>query len=129
MATGEFTATEVSISDPVEGFTVRSWDGPAYKPILDFGTWRIAGLNHAERFSEAARVRKSRHLTTDEAFILLEGEATLYVGDDLTPVKMEKNKVYDVKAGTWHQIATVPGARVLIVENADSSQTDVEPTR
>ena len=93
MATGEFTATEVSISDPVKGLTVRSWDGPAYKPILDFGTWRIAGLNHAERFSESARVKKSRHLTTDEAFILIEGEATLYVGDDLTPVKMKKNKV------------------------------------
>ena len=108
----EFTATEISVSDPIEGFTVRSWDGPAYKPILDFGTWRIAGLNHAERFSEAARVKKSRHL-----------------GDDLAPVKMERNKVYDVKAGTWHQIATVPGTRVLIVENADSSQTDIEPTR
>jgi len=124
----EFTATEVSSHDPVEGFSVRSWDGPAYKPILDFGTWRIAGLNHAERFSEAGRVKKSRHLTTDEAFILLEGEATLYVGEDLTPVKMEKNKVYDVKAGTWHQIATTPGTRVLIVEDIDSSKTDVVPT-
>jgi len=110
---------EISIDDSVAGLSVRGWDGAGYKPVVQFGAWCFAELNHAEKFRAENLKRHERHLKTDETFVLVEGEATLLIGKELKPVKMEKFRFYNVKAGTWHQINTIPGTRVLIVENAD----------
>ena len=110
---------DIKVDERVEGLSVRSWDGPGYKPVVRFGAWRFAELNHAERFAAENLSYRERHLKTDETFVLVEGEATLLIGEALTPVRMERGKFYNVKAGVWHQINTVPGTRVLIVENDD----------
>ena len=109
---------QVMSDDSVEGLSVRRWDGPGYKPVVRFGSWCFAELNHADMF--ATVTWRERHNRTDETFVLIEGRATLLVGEDLKPVEMERNRFYNVMAGTWHQIKTEPGARVLIVENADA---------
>ena len=111
--------------DSIEGLSVGTWDGPGYKPVVRFGSWCFAELNHAEKFKAENLSYRERHNTTDEAFVLIEGEATLLIGEKMTPVKMERNRIYNVKAGTWHQINTVPGTRVLIVENGDTSDSDI----
>lgn len=110
---------DLEVDERIEGLSVRSWDGPGYKPVVRFGAWCFAELNHAEKFAAENLSYRERHLKTDETFVLVEGEATLLVGKELTPVRMERGKFYNVKAGTWHQINTVPGTRVLIVENDD----------
>ena len=43
---------------------------------VKFNTWRIGFIKYAERFSMVEYLE--RHLETDEAFILLDGEATLH---------------------------------------------------
>lgn len=110
---------EITTDDSIAGLSVRGWDGAGYKPVVKFGAWCFAELNHAEKFKAENLSYRERHLKTDETFVLVEGEATLLIGEALTPVRMEKFRFYNVKAGTWHQINTVPGTRVLIVENAD----------
>ena len=110
---------DIEKDDGIDGLSVRSWDGPGYKPVVRFGAWCFAELNHAEKFAAENLSYRERHLETDEVFVLVEGEATLLIGEALTPVRMERGKFYNVKAGTWHQINTVPGTRVLIVENDD----------
>ncbi len=112
-------AVEVEIDDSIAGVSVRAWDGAGYKPVVKFGRWRFAELNHAEKFRPENLAYRERHLKTDETFVLVEGEATLLIGESLRRVPMVKFRFYNVKAGTWHQIQTAPGTRVLIVENDD----------
>ena len=97
-----------------------------YKTVLKFEHWRVAYLNYGDKFSTDSLVRIERHMLSDEAFILLEGEATLVTGTDLLRTKMETHKVYNVPKGEWHHILTTPGTRVLIVENSDTCADNTE---
>ncbi len=108
----------------MEGMEILSWGGEQYKPLMVYGAWRVAMLNHGMKFVKATYLE--RHLKTDEVFVLLEGAATLIIGEEMTRVPMEKCKVYNVKAGQWHQIETVPGTRCLIVENDDTGKDNSE---
>lgn len=119
MKTFDMEQKDISIDDSVPGLSVRGWDGAGYRPVVQFGAWCFAELNHAEKFKPENLSYLEQHPNTDETFVLVDGEATLLVGEAMTPVKMEKFRFYNVKAGVWHQIITGPGARVLIVENAD----------
>lgn len=92
-------------------------NGADYDPTMHFGTWRVALLNYAERFDEKNFNMVERHFETDEVFVLLWGEGTLVVGEELDRVVMETGKIYNVKAGVWHQILVSRDAKVLIVEN------------
>jgi len=56
----------------------------------------------------------------------LKGEATLYIGENRTPVKMEPNKLFNVTAGTWHNIVCSEDASVLIAENSDTDKSNTE---
>ena len=104
----------------MDGLEIFSWDGEHYKTLVSYGAWRVAMLNHGVKFVKATYLE--RHLKTDEVFVLLEGEATLIIGAEMARVPMEKYKAYNVKAGQWHQIETVPGTRCLIVENASTGK-------
>ena len=102
----------------VNGLDIIAFEGCHYKRGIEYGEWCVAFLNHGERFADPKYVE--RHNNTDEVFVLLAGEATLLIGEARQRVKMEQGKFYNVRKGTWHQIITTPGARCLIVENADT---------
>ena len=70
--------------------------------------------------------RIERHIETDEVFVLLEGEATLIIGKELTKIPMCRHKVYNVPKAVWHHITVNEGARVLIVENQDTCRENTE---
>ena len=93
---------------------------------VTYGNWRVAFLNHGDVFAKPTYLE--RHLETDEAFVLLEGAATLLIGADRREAVMERNRVYNVRKGVWHQIVTVPGTRCLVIENADTSLENSERT-
>lgn len=111
-------------ADGIEGLEVQTYDGDFFRPLVVFDAWRIAALNHGPHF-ECLR-RLERHLQTDESFVLLAGEATLHIGEDAKAVPMSIGAVYNVRKGTWHTIVTRPGARCLVVENADTSRDNTE---
>ena len=110
----------------MDGLDILEYAGENYSRVVSGAKWTVAALNYAERFDERNIVDLERHILTDESFVLLAGEATLLVGEKAERVKMEPLKVYNVRAGAWHNIFVSPDARVLVVENADTSKDNTE---
>ena len=80
---------------------VYAYADEGFKALVNFGGWRVAVINYAERFDEANFERLERHLETDEVFILLDGRATLIVGAECERIPMEKGKIYNIKKLGW----------------------------
>ena len=108
----------------MEGLDIIDYTGPGYEPAMVFESWRVAFLNYESRFDEVTMIE--RHMVTDEVFMLLEGEATLFIGLENTPVVMEKHKIYNVKKGVWHNIKVSKDAKVFIVENDNTTYDNSE---
>ena len=96
--------------------------GQDFASVLTFENWKIGLLRYSERFSKFDRLE--RHLLTDEAFILLDGSATLY--SETEKVEMEKCVVYNFKKGEWHHITVSKDATVMVVENSNTSSENTE---
>ena len=109
-----------------EDLEVLSLDAAGYRRVMSFGQWRVAVLGHSDFFAEENCVRLERHLETDEAFVLLDGEASLVVGEAAERVPLEKGRLYNVRKGGWHAVITCPGARLLVVENASTDASNSE---
>ena len=105
---------------------ILDYMGDGYSPIMHFDEWRVAILRYAERFDRQSPIRLERHLLTDEVFVLLEGSATLFIGESMEEYPMESHKIYNVKQGVWHRIVTSEDAKVLIVENHNTSKDNSE---
>ena len=99
---------------------------PGYDPTFISDGWQAAFLNYAPAEALESIVKLDIHHLTDEVFVLLKGEATLYIGLERTPVKMEPCKLYNCTVGTWHNIVVSPDASVLIAENSDTDKTNTE---
>ena len=67
-----------------------------------------------------------RHLLTDEVFVLLSGEARLVIGCDLSKTEMRIGNIYNVKKGVYHALLMEKDAKVLIVENHNTSRDNTE---
>lgn len=106
--------------------------GPGYKPLVYFENWRVAILNFdPEKFTREKVPYLERHNETDEVFVLLAGQCTLYIGDGegseagcIETLKMEPNRLYNVKKGVWHNLSGSEDMVLLIVENADTSKSN-----
>lgn len=48
----------------IEGLEVSAYDGPNYKTLTSFGSWRVAMLNHGDKFEAEHPARLERHLET-----------------------------------------------------------------
>ena len=110
----------------MNGLDIIEYGGKDYKRLVNGAKWTLATLNYAARFDEANFAQLERHNQTDEAFVLLSGEATLLVGAEVARVRMEPLKYYNVRAGVWHHIFVTPGTRVLVAENADTSLANTD---
>ncbi|MBO2515905.1 MAG: hypothetical protein CW338_01325 [Clostridiales bacterium] len=108
---------------PVE---VTGFQGEDFKRLAEYGEWSVAFLRHAERFSSLTYFE--RHLLTDEVFVLLNGSAVLFIRTDegIQKICMEKEKVYNVRCGVWHQINVSEDATVLVVENRNTAKENTE---
>ena len=106
------------------GLEIKEYDGEGYNRTHAFGTWCVAFLNHADRFENTTYLE--RHLLTDEVFVLLNGWAELLIGEKGERVQMEPGKIYNVKAGVWHNIRVSRDAKVLVVENSDTAKENSE---
>ena len=111
---------------------IKSYDGKGYKPLIDFGSWRVAILRWEEALLPGNIRSMERHTQTDEVFVLLEGMATLILGgkgafvDCIIPQVMELGKVYNIKQHVWHTVILSQDASILIVENQDTGVENSE---
>ena len=114
----------------MEGLKVISYDEKGYKPLVDFESWRVALINGNSVYENTGIDTLSAHMETDEIFVLLKGSCMLVVGGnaaephDIEKVWLEEGLLYNVTKGTWHNEILTPGAKVLIVENANTSKAN-----
>ena len=103
------------------------FNGEDFKAVVSNEKWKIGLLRYSERFSCVSCFE--RHLKTDEAFVLLCGDAALYIKNQdgiVVETKMELNTVYNVLKGEWHHIVVSRDATVLVIENSDTSKENTE---
>ncbi|MBO4501154.1 MAG: hypothetical protein J5760_02835 [Clostridia bacterium] len=105
-----------------EGLEIKEYSGEGYRRMVEFGPWTVAFLNWCPEFEKNTYIEA--HLNTDEVFVLLAGQATLYMGEKREPVIMEPCRMYNVKAGTFHSIEVSRDARVLIAESSDTGKAN-----
>jgi ureidoglycolate hydrolase len=106
---------------------VREHNKEGYSPLVDFESWRVAILNFSNDLLPENIKAMQRHNETDEVFILLAGRCILFIGDgedkisDIFAENMEPLKIYNVKKSVWHSHTLSRDAKVLIVENRDTT--------
>lgn len=105
---------------------IYEFTGTGYDPTMNFESWRVAFANFGEHFDPERYNYLEKHLLTDEVFVLLCGEARLVIGKDFTETTMEAGKIYNVKRGVWHALLMSKDAKVLIVENHNTSKENSE---
>jgi hypothetical protein len=116
----------------MSGLEIYSHTETGFLPLVRFGAWRVALSNSGPVYSPKTVTQLSRHLATDEVFVLLGGSAELLIGGqgdapgEVERVWMEPGKLYNVTKGTWHFRFDLPGAKVLIVENDNTSAANSE---
>ena len=110
----------------MKGLDILEHSGIEYRRLVNNAKWTLASLNWAPRFDESNICELERHNLTDETFVLLNGKATLLVGEKADRVEMEPLKYYNVRAGIWHHIIVSEEARVLVAENANTSKDNTE---
>lgn len=110
----------------MEGLDILDYTGTGFQPVHGFESWRVAYLNYQESNTADGMRFIERHNETDEIFILLQGEATLLIGEERAPVELEKFKTYNVKKGVWHNVLVSRDVKILIVENSDTSEENSE---
>ena len=97
---------------------VAQYDGPGYRALVYYEGWRVAFLNDdPSKYRRETIPYLERHNETDELFVLLEGECTLYVADgvgdalgQISTVVMEKRKMYNIKTVSYTHL-TLPTNR------------------
>ena len=103
---------------------VFEYENEDYEPTMHFGEWRVAFMNCSD--ARANVTRYERHNLTDEVFVLLEVQAALMIGDEKKIFRMEKNKIYNIKKGVWHGSAMSRDAKLLVVENQNTSRDNTD---
>ena len=105
---------------------IYEFNGEGYMPLIDYNGWRVAIINFSEKLLQENICKMERHLETDEVFILLNGEANLYVGEEMKKYIMEPGKFYNIKCGEWHCISMKKDSKVAVVENSDTGKKNTE---
>jgi hypothetical protein len=111
---------------------ICDYRGDGFKPLIDYGKWRVAILRFLDDIQPDRIDAMERHLETDEVFVLLDGKGVLIIGghglgvNGIFPQVMERGKIYNVKCSAWHTILLTRDASVLIVENNDTDRHNSE---
>lgn len=105
---------------------IKEYGGEGYQPLVDFGTWRVAFLRFIDELIPENIHRVERHVETDEVFVLLHGQAVLFLGEgeneieQLHQVLMQPGKLYNIRKNAWHTCVLSRDATILLVENKDT---------
>ena len=111
---------------------IREYHGEGYKPLVDYGEWRVAILRYLDELQPERIDQMERHTETDEVFVLLCGQGLLILGgtaeevEAIYPQPMEYGTLYNVKRNAWHTILLSRDASVLLVENNDTGDQNSE---
>lgn len=102
-------------------------NGSGFDSLHQFDGWKVAFVTYAQQYGELKVVK--RHVSTDEAFVLMSGNATLYTADGDQPLvktELEKEKLYVVEKNTWHHLQVSKDALLVVVENSDTTKENTQ---
>lgn len=116
-----------------EAIKIESFDGEGLKRVVESGSWFV-GIKNWKPANDAAHFDfMERHMETDEVFVLLEGHCTLLIDHsaernhtDIRCVPMDQKKVYCVPPGIWHNTITSKDAKLILMENRNTSMDNSE---
>ena len=111
---------------------ITEFNDAGYAPIVDFQSWRVAMLNYIDELEPDQINNFQCHLETDEVFVLLAGRCILFLADvdddnqivAIQAVDMQPHRGYNIKQGVFHTHTLTEEAKVLIVENRDTDDTN-----
>ena len=112
----------------IESYTTKE---EGYSPFLISDGWQVAQLNFIKEQHIDSIDKIEVHHQTDEAFILLRGEAVLIsvniIKDRFTFITkiMKPHVTYNIPKGIWHNIAMENECELLIVEKSNTHINDV----
>lgn len=104
--------------------SVTNYDGPGVGGAVEGREYTILLLNYLPRLAPDKIIDMQRHTETDESFILLQGQAVLFVAEGneapgtLEHFVMEPGKIYTVPKNIWHTQSMTEDAKILLVENS-----------
>lgn len=113
-----------------EYIDITAYGGEGYKPMIDYESWRVAILRYCEELEIQNLNNMQKHNESDEVFILLSGNCTLFVGgkgetvDEIDGIAMKPLQLYNIKKNVWHTHTLDKSATVLIIENQDTSDSN-----
>ena len=116
----------------MQGLEIFSHTEQGFKPLVNFGSWRVACSNGPSVYQRKEVTSLSRHLETDEVFVLIKGSCLLLTagsGDnpgEVTRTWMESGKIYNVTKATWHAHIQLPDTTMMVVENRDTGSHNSE---
>lgn len=92
-----------------------------FNSVFKSYSWQIATITYDKGYSKEGFNHMKRHLTTDEVFTLINGNAVLHTVEDgeFIDTNVEKGKIYCVHKGTWHYLEISEDAILMVVENKD----------
>ena len=111
-------------SDLIE---IKEYKDSGYKPVIDYGEWRVAVLNYCDELLPENIDKMQKHNQTDEVFVLLKGKCMLFMAEgdqeieEIYAQEMEPYKMYNIKRSVWHTHTLSEEAMVLIIENRDTN--------
>ncbi len=111
---------------------ILEYEGEGYKPLMHYGTWRVAILRWLTGLLPENQSYMERHMQTDEVFVLLNGQASLVLGgnsakvDSLCFERMEAGKLYNVRQDVWHTVMLSKDATILIIEENNTGEANTE---
>ena len=107
---------------------IKKCDASGYNRVVEYEGWTVANLATCPDTYLDKIDSFQKHYETDEVFVLLKGSATLFILESdefnlekLKAIKLEPNKVYNVKKNTYHQHILGEDSNVLIIENSNTS--------
>ena len=98
---------------------------PASTTLVPPNRGRAQRLRHSCR-QDQGRVHVTRHLETDEVFLVLSGSLTIRLDDD--EVTLGPGQLYVVPRGVHHQPVSVDGAEVVLIEPSTTVNTGDTPS-
>ncbi len=111
-----------------ENLEVLNWEQDGYQPLVFSHGWQVALLNWEPNSDLENLNDVERHCKTDEVFVLWRGQGVLLVStpNGLQVEDIKPGTLYNVRAGTWHNVVSSHDASWIIVEDRDTHLHDCE---
>ena len=106
----------------LRGVDILEHKAPGYQPLIwSDGNW-MAALMNGTGTSWSIPAQIEQHPRTDELFVLVAGRAVMVVAGNackpgkIQQVAMQRQVLYNVRAGTWHITPMTKNAKLVIIE-------------